>query len=67
MSMLGVTKGTVNVGASLGRLRREVYSGVVDADSMPDMQIITPLEELLSKHRVIKALILFSTLNQSYR
>ncbi len=65
--MLGVSRGAVNVGASLGRLRREVHSRIVDTDSTPDVQIITPLEEFLSKHRVIKALILFSTLNSSYR
>ncbi len=44
MSMLGVTVGVVNVGVGLGRLRREVHSGVVDTDSTPDVQIITPLE-----------------------
>ena len=59
MSMLGVTRGAVNVGASLCRLRREVHLSVVDTVSTPDVQIITPLEEILSKHRVIKALVLF--------
>ena len=44
--MLGVTRGAVNVGEGLGRLRREVYSGVVDTDSTPDVQIITPLEDV---------------------
>ncbi len=44
MSKLEVTEGAVNVGASLSRLRREVHSGVVDTDSTPDVQIITPLE-----------------------
>jgi hypothetical protein len=43
--MLGVTRGAVNVGAGLGRVRREVHSGVVDTDSTPDVHIITPLEE----------------------
>ena len=66
MSMLGVTRGAVNVGAGLGRLRREVHSGVVDTDSTPDVQIITPLEDFFSKHRAIKAPILFFTLNPSY-
>jgi hypothetical protein len=42
--MFGVTRGAVNVGAVLGRLRREVHSGVVDIKSTPDVQIITPLE-----------------------
>ena len=65
MSMLGVTGGVVNVGAGLGGWRREVHSGIVDADSAPDVRIITPLEEFLSKHGVIKALIFFSTLNPS--
>jgi hypothetical protein len=65
--MLEVIGGAVNVGAGLGRLRREVHSGVVDTDSTPDVQIITPLEHFKSKHRSFKALILFSTLNPSYR
>jgi hypothetical protein len=42
--MLEATWGAVNVGAGLGRLRRELHSGVVDTDSTPDVQIITPLE-----------------------
>ena len=68
LSMLGVSRGAINVGAGLGRLRREVHSRVViDTDSTPDVQIIMPLEEFLGKHRVIKALILFSKLNSSYR
>ena len=67
MSILGITRGAVNVGAGLGRLRREVHSRVVDTDSTPDVQIITPLEEFKRKHRVIKGLILFSTLNPSHR
>jgi hypothetical protein len=36
-------RGTVNVEAGFGRLDREVHSGVVDIDSTPDVQIITPL------------------------
>ena len=65
--MLGVTRGAVNDGAGLGRLRREVHSSVVDTDSTPYVHIITPLLEILSKYRVSKAHILFSTLNPSYR
>ena len=42
MSMLGVMRGAVNGGADFSRLRREVHSGVVDTDSTPDVQIITP-------------------------
>ena len=45
--MLGVTGGAVNDGAGLGRLRREVHSGVVDTDSTPDVKIITPLDYFL--------------------
>ena len=67
MPMLGVARGAVNVGAGLGRLRREVHSGVVDTDSTPDVHIITPLEELFSKHRAVKGLIPFSTLNPRCR
>jgi hypothetical protein len=67
MSMLEVTGGVVNVGVGLGRLRREVHSGVVDTDSTPDVQIITPLEHFLSKHRAVEAVVLFSTLNTSCR
>ena len=44
MSMLELARGVVNVGAGLGRLRREVHSGVVDTDSTPDVHIITLLE-----------------------
>ena len=44
MSMLGVMRGAVNVEAGLGRLRREVHSGVVDTDSTTDGQIITALD-----------------------
>ena len=67
MSMLGVTGVAVNDGAGLGRLRREVHSGVVDTDSTPDVQIITPLEHFFSKHRAVKALVPFTTLNPSCR
>ncbi len=42
--MLEVPGGAVNDGAGLGRLRREVHSGVVDTDSTPDVEILTPLE-----------------------
>ncbi len=47
MSMFGVMRGAVNVGAVFGRLRRLVHSGVVDTDSTPDVQIITPLVDFL--------------------
>ncbi len=67
MSMLEFSGGAVNVGAGLGRLRREVHSSVVDTDSTPDVMIISPLEHFLSKHRAVKAIILFSTLNPRYR
>ncbi len=43
-----------------------MHSRVVDTDSTPDVQIITPLEDFLSKDRVIKALIVFSIVNPSY-
>ena len=68
MSLFGAMSGAVNFVAGFGRFRREVHSGVVDTDSTPDVQIITPLEEFLGrKHRVIKALILFSILISIYR
>ena len=67
MSMLGVMRGAVNGGAVFSRLRREVHSGVVDTDSTPDVHIVTPLEHFLSKHRAVKALVPFSTLNPSCR
>ena len=67
MFMLAATRGVVNVGAGVGRLRREVHPRFVDTDSTPDVQIITPLTYFLSKYRIINALILFSTLNPSYR
>ena len=65
MSMLGVTSGAVNVGACLGRLRREVHSGVVYTDSTPRVQILTPLEEFSSKHRAVKGLIPFVLYSKS--
>ena len=45
--MLGVMRGAVKFGAVLGRLRRQVHSSVVDTDSAPDVQIITPLVDFL--------------------
>jgi hypothetical protein len=51
--MLRDTSGVVNVGAGLGRLRREVRSGVVDTDSTLDVQIFSPLEQFFSKHRAV--------------
>ena len=52
-------RGEVNVGAIFCPLRRHVHSGVVrctralvvDTDSTPDVQIITPLIDFFSKHR----------------
>jgi len=49
MSLLGVMRGAVNVIEGFGRFRREVHSGVVDTDSTPAVQNISPLEEYLSK------------------
>ena len=67
MSMLGVMRGAVNVGAVFGRLRREVHSGVVDTDSTTEVKTITTLEHFVSKHRNIKAHIPFSKLDPSCR
>ena len=67
MSMLGVMRGTVNVGPVFGRLRREVHFGVVDTDSTTGVQTIKPLEDFVSKHRNFKAHIPFSTPNPSCR
>ena len=64
MSMLEVTRGVVNVGVGLGRLRREVHSGVVDTDSTPDVQIIKPLDDFSSKHRNCKSHNPLSTLDE---
>ncbi len=47
MSMLGVIRGAVNIGAAFGRLRGEVHSGVVDTDSTTEVQTITPLDAFL--------------------
>ena len=47
MSMLGVMRGAVNVGAVFGRLRREMHSGVVHTDSSTDVRITTPLDVFL--------------------
>ncbi len=67
MSMLGVLRGAVNVGAVFGRLRREVHSGVVDTDSTTEVTTITPFEHFVSKHRNVKAHIPFSKLDASCR
>ena len=59
-------RGAVNARAVLGRMRRDVhYYAVVDTESMTEVQIISPLEHYFSKHRNVKAHILFSTLNPS--
>ncbi len=47
MSILGVMRGAVNVGAVFGRLRREVHFGVVDTDSTTEVYIITPPDDFL--------------------
>ncbi len=65
MSLLGAMRGVINNVAGFGRFRLEVHSGVVDTYSTPDVQIITPLKEYLSKHRGVKALVPFSSLNPS--
>jgi hypothetical protein len=67
MSMLGVMRGAVSVGPVFFRLRREVHFDVVDTDSTTEVQTITPLEDVISKHRNVKAHIPFSTLNPSCR
>jgi len=61
--MLGVMRGAINVGAVFGRLHRHVHSGVVDTDSTPDVQIITPLVDFFIKHRSCKSNISFSSLD----
>ena len=67
MSMLGVVRGAVKVGAVFIQLRREVHSGVVDTDSTPGVQIITPLDDFFSKHRSCKSHTPFSCLDVSCR
>ena len=47
MSMLGVMRGAVIVGPVFGRLRREVHFGVVDTDSITEVQTITHLDIFL--------------------
>jgi len=44
-----------------------VYSGVNNAELSPDVQIVSPLDDFLSRHRVCKALIPFSDLHAIYR
>ncbi len=67
MSVLGVMRGAVNVGAILGRLRREVHFGVVDTDSTTEVYTITPPDDFLSKQRACKSHIPFSSLDISCR
>ncbi len=54
--------GAINVGSAFGRMRRRVHSGVDDTDLVPDVQIITPLDVFLRKHRPCKSLIPLSFL-----
>ena len=65
MSMLGVMRDVVTVGAVFGRLRREVHFGVVDADSTTEVQIITPSDVFFSKQRSCKSHIPFSSLDKA--
>jgi len=65
--MRGFMSATVNVGASYGRMRRQVHSDVVDTESTPDILIIMPLDTFLSKHRGCKSHIPFSSLSKSCR
>jgi hypothetical protein len=67
MSMLGVMRGAVNVGAVFGPLRREVHSGVVDTDSTAEVHTITLLDAFFNKHRSCKSHIPFSALAISCR
>jgi hypothetical protein len=60
-------RGAVNFVAVFGRLRRQVHSGVVDVDSTPGMQIITPLDIFFSKHRSFNSHIPFFSLDASCR
>ncbi len=67
MSMLGVMRGAVSFDTVFGRVRPEVHFDVVDTDSTTEVHTITPLEHIVSKHRIVKAHIPFSTLNPSCR
>jgi hypothetical protein len=60
-------RGAVNGGAGFGRLRRHVYSDVDNAESSPDVRIVSPLDDFLSRHRTCKAIIPFSALHVSRR
>ncbi len=60
--------GAVNVeAADVGRVRREVYPPVHNADISIDVQLINPLEDFFSRPRDCKALIPFSDLPLSCR
>ncbi len=63
MSLLEVMRGSFNVEAGFGRLRREVHSRVVDTDLTPDVQIIAPLVVFFSKRRSCKSHIPFFSLD----
>ncbi len=65
LSLWGFKSSAVSAWIAFGRIRRKVRSAVVDTDSAPDIQIITPLDDF-SKHRVGKSLIPFSTLPVNY-
>ena len=57
MSMLGVMRDVVNVGAYFVRQRRQVHSGGVDVDSTPGVQIIMPLDVFSAK--IARSILIF--------
>ena len=65
--MLGVMRDAVNVEGVFGRLRRQEHSGVVDTDTTPHVQIVTPPDDVFSKQRSCKSHIPFFSLDVSYR
>ena len=57
----------VIVWAVFSRLRRKVYSGVVNTDSTPGVRVITPRADFFCKHRSFKSHIPFFSLDVSSR
>jgi len=56
-------RGAGNGGAGVGRLRRHVQSGVANDELSLDVQIVSPLDDFLCRHRSCKSLIFFSDLH----
>ena len=59
--------GAVNVGVVYRQVHQQVHSCVCRTDSTPDVHIVIPLDDFVSKHRACKSKIPISTLPRDCR